>query len=71
MAEVQLTSAENWIYDNAEILAERFVTCKGSFIIPKQQYHEDWQQELMRKLLDLKEVENVLPCEEGLKVFLY
>lgn len=68
---VQLTSAEKWIYDNAEVLAEKFISEKGSFVIPRNRYHEDWQQELMRKLLNLKEVENVLPCEEGLRVFLY
>lgn len=71
MAVVQLTSAEKWIYDNAEILADRFISGKKNFIIGKEHYQEEWKQELMRKLLDLKEVENVLPCDEGLKVFLY
>lgn len=71
MADVKLTSAEKWIYDNAEVLAEKFMSGKKTFIIEEEHYEEHWKQELMRKLLDLKEVENILPCEEGLKVFLY
>lgn len=65
-----LTEAEKWIFDNAEILVERFEK-KESFIITKDHYQDSWKQELMRKLLDLKEIENVLYCDEGLQVFLY
>ena len=66
-----LSPAKQWIFRNAEVLVERFFSKKPFFIIAKAHYEDSWKQELMRELLNLKEVENIIPCEEGLKVFLY
>lgn len=71
MAQVQLSSAEKWIFDNAEILVSKFRSNKKTFIIGKEHYEDSWKQELIRKLVDMREIENVLSCDEGLQVFLY
>lgn len=66
-----LSPAKKFIYDNAELLADNILLCEDSFLLGKDMYEEQDKSQIVRALVDLADVENAIPCEEGIKVFVY
>lgn len=66
----KLTNAEQVVYDLAEEIASNIIS-KETFLIPNYKYDEVDKDEIIRLLLNIEEIENVIPNNDGLSVFVF